>query len=332
MKRLLIGAVAVAVAAPFAVAKANATKPASAQLRVAVCHKQASTTRPYVRIVVTTRAALRRHQRHAADIVPAGRSCPRTVLTPTRGGVALTAGLFGIVERPQPGDPDGVGRATLRLRRNQGQVCYRIDVDDIRMPATGAHIHRGDLNADGPIVLALRSPNPAGTVLACAAASRTLVAQILANPGNFYFNVHTSDFPGGAVRGQLGATEGVHFFVANLSGTNEIPPANPTTEGTARVRIREGQRAVCFTIVVRRADTPFVGAHIHRGTAQQNGPIVVPFTTPNDEGTSRGCVTAESQALVNEILANPGGFYVNAHTRLFPNGAARGQLQTLDIG
>jgi hypothetical protein len=331
MKRLLIGALAATVAAPLAVAKA--TEPASTQLRVAVCHKQASAARPYVKIVVRTRAALRRHQRHAADIVPAPRgACPRTVLTPTRGGVAITGGLFGITERPSAGDPDATGRATIRLRARQGQVCYRIDVDGIRLPATGAHIHRGDLNADGPIVLSLRSPNPAGTVLACARASRTLVAQILANRDNYYVNVHTSDFPGGAARAQLGPTEGVHFFVANLSGTAEIPPADPSTEGTARVRMQTGLREVCFTIVVRRADMPFVGAHIHRGTATQNGPIVVPFTTPDESATSRGCVTAESQALVNEILANPSGFYVNVHTRRFPGGAARAQLQELDIG
>jgi hypothetical protein len=331
MKRLLIGALAATVVAPLAVAKA--TEPASTQLRVAVCHKQASAARPYVKIVVRTRAALRRHQRHAADIIPAPRgACPRTVLTPTRGGVAITAELFGITERPAPGDPDATGRATIRLRRGQGQVCYRIDVDEISLPATGAHIHRGDLNVDGPVVLALRAPNPAGTVLACARASRTLVRQILANRAGYYVNVHTSDFPGGAARAQLGPTEGVHFFVANLSGTAEIPSADPSTEGTARVRIREGQRAVCFTIVVRRLDLPATGAHIHRGTDQQNGPVVVPFTAPAASGTSRGCVTADSQALVNEILANPGGFYVNVHNGRFPNGAARAQLRELDIG
>jgi hypothetical protein len=330
MRTLLIGAAALAVIAPLAAA--DTPSPTSTQLRVIICHQTTSRTQAYRRIVVTTRAALRAHQRHPADIVPARGRCPRSRLTPTSGGTAISAGLFGITERPSPGDPDATGRAAIRLRRGQGQVCYRIDVDDIRRPATGAHIHRGDLNADGPVVLALRAPNPAGTVLACARASRTLVAQILASPEDYYVNVHTSDFPGGAARAQLGPTEGVHFFVANLSGTAEIPSADPSTEGTARVRIREGQRAVCFTIVVRRLDLPATGAHIHRGTDQQNGPVVVPFTAPAASGTSRGCVTADSQALVNEILANPDGFYVNVHTSRFPNGAARAQLQELDIG
>ena len=33
------------------------------------------------------------------------------------------------------------------------------------------------------------------------------VAQILANPAAYYVNVHNADYPGGAVRGQLGAQE-----------------------------------------------------------------------------------------------------------------------------
>jgi hypothetical protein len=34
-------------------------------------------------------------------------------------------------------------------------------------------------------------------------ASRDLVKEIRQNPEGFYFNVHTGDFLGGAVRGQL---------------------------------------------------------------------------------------------------------------------------------
>ena len=65
-------------------------------------------------------------------------------------------------------------------------------------------------------------------------------------------------------------------------------------------------------------------AHIHKGGPGENGAPVVPLAAPQ-KGSSGGCVqvTAEVAAA---LLANPGGYYVNVHTRAFPNGAIRGQL------
>lgn len=325
MRLLFIGAVAVAVAAPLAAAKALGPDTAT-QTRVAICHKTTSTARPYVKTVVRSSAALRLHQRHAADIIPApAGACPRSVLTARSGGTAITTDLLGIVERPEPGDPDGEGDATIRLRRGQGQICFRLDVQDIRLPAVGAHIHRGNANVAGPVVVALRNPNANGDASGCVGASRTVVAQILRSRASFYVNVHSTDFPEGAIRGQLGPTAGVHFFVVELRGANEVPPADASGTGTAAVRMREGQREVCFTIAVRNIQLPAIGAHIHRGPAGQNGPVIIPFVAPGASGTSAGCVTADD-GLVPEILANPPGFYVNVHTNQFPGGAARGQL------
>jgi hypothetical protein len=37
----------------------------------------------------------------------------------------------------------------------------------------------------------------------CTFTDPALAAEIMANPGNYYVNVHTTDFPAGLVRGQL---------------------------------------------------------------------------------------------------------------------------------
>jgi len=82
---------------------------------------------------------------------------------------------------------------------------------------------------------------------------------------------------------------------------------------------------LCYRLHAANITLPAVAAHIHRGAANVNGPVVVPFTPPQADGNSSGC-TSSDQALMNEIIANAGGFYVNVHTKEHPAGAIRAQL------
>jgi hypothetical protein len=204
MKRLFVLALATAVGVGT-LATAQAAQQSQAQ-KWTLCHRTVAKKRPYVKVTVSTRAALNGHRRHAQDIIPAPAGpCPTTVLSPTQGGVALTATLTGAAEVPGPGDPNGTGTATIRLRAGQGQVCFTLSVANITLPTIGAHIHIGTAAQAGDVVVALKPPNGSGTSSGCVAANRTLVAAILANPAGYYVNVHTTDFPNGAIRGQLTA-------------------------------------------------------------------------------------------------------------------------------
>lgn len=118
-------------------------------------------------------------------------------------GRPITVQMTGAAERPGPGDPDGSGTAVFRLNPGQGRICFELSVEDITLPASGAHIHRGDVNVAGPIVVPLTPPDADGTSDGCVEADRQLIRDILSNPGAFYVNVHTSDFGPGAVRAQL---------------------------------------------------------------------------------------------------------------------------------
>jgi CHRD domain-containing protein len=111
--------------------------------------------------------------------------------------------MDGSQEVPGPGDPDGFGVAPLRLKAKDGMVCFRILVDNIDLPATGAHIHEGDAGVAGPIVVVLTPPGADGRSRGCVAAAKSLIRDIRANPGHYYVNVHTSNFPAGAIRGQI---------------------------------------------------------------------------------------------------------------------------------
>ncbi len=82
---------------------------------------------------------------------------------------------------------------------------------------------------------------------------------------------------------------------------------------------------VTYTLVVQGLASTPTAAHIHRGLLGSSGPVVVPFTAPFVSGISSGTTTI-TPALAAEILSNPAGFYVNAHTVEFPGGAVRGVL------
>jgi hypothetical protein len=287
----------------------------------AICHRTKSSTRPYVKLRVSAKT-LKAHLRHAADIVPAPRGgCPKSVLSPTSGGRAFRIALTGEAERPA-GDPVATGTATVRLRSGQGQLCYVLAVNDLP-PAVAAHVHRAPAGASGNVVVPLKTPNSAGRSSGCAATSRTLVGAILGNPAGFYVNGHTAQFPNGAVRGQLTGTSTADFGTIlrlDLKGTSE-----PNAKGTAVLRIRKADSLVCYRLHAESVTLPTVAAHIHRGAAGTNGPVVVPFTAPGADGDSSGCATSTAQ-LVDQILGNLPGFYVNVHTKEHPAGAIRAQL------
>jgi len=118
------------------------------------------------------------------------------------GGRPLMTKLTGAAEKPGPGDTDGAGTASLRVNVGQKQVCYDISASNIAA-ATMAHIHKGAIDASGPVVVGLKAPDPTGKVKDCATADEAVVKDILQNPQDYYVNVHNAEFKAGAIRGQL---------------------------------------------------------------------------------------------------------------------------------
>jgi CHRD domain len=240
--------------------------------------------------------------------------------------VTFATTMTGAAEVPVAGSVDGSGLAAITV--NGTNVTFSVQVKGISSPVA-AHIHEAAAGAPGGVVISFNAPVftngfASGTVPGDAA----VVARLLANPAGFYVNVHTAEFPGGALRGQLGAsTQQTATFVTSLSGAGEAPAAgDPNGGGVALITI--SGTTVNYTLMVQGIPTPSA-AHIHRGLLGSSGPVVVPLCG----GTGPACVsglstgtTTVTQALATEILSNPAGFYVNAHTAAFPGGAVRGVL------
>jgi hypothetical protein len=111
--------------------------------------------------------------------------------------------------KKRAGDLNGRGGATAIIDGNQ--FCFGIVVRNIDGPVA-AHVHRGRPSVNGPIVIpeapATSLTPPAsgdpGASSGCVTVNNSaLLAAIKRNPHKYYFNVHTSAFPNGAIRGQI---------------------------------------------------------------------------------------------------------------------------------
>jgi hypothetical protein len=121
------------------------------------------------------------------------------------GTVNFSTTLAGANEVPGPGDEDATGTAAVTVDFDNGQVCYNISVQNITLPAAAAHIHVGAAGESGGVVVPFdKAPDANGVAEGCVlVADSAVLNDIASNPAGFYVNVHTSDFPDGAVRGQV---------------------------------------------------------------------------------------------------------------------------------
>lgn len=136
----------------------------------------------------------------ALGLIVSAAVAPALSAAPTKAtGVHLMASLTGSAEVPGPGDADGTGTFMGRLNVGQGKLCYTLTSAKLGT-LTMAHIHSGKAGVAGPPVVTLKANSPAET---CMAVDKATAQKIVAMAGDYYVNIHTSDFTGGAIRGQL---------------------------------------------------------------------------------------------------------------------------------
>jgi hypothetical protein len=135
-------------------------------------------------------------------------------------GQAFTTTLSGAEEVP-PRDTIAGGNAVFVLSQDGTELKYRLVVNNIEN-VTQAHIHIGPPGVNGGVVLFLYPSAPPAQLIPGLSngllGHNTATAADLRGPlqgqplsaliealetGNAYVNVHTSQFPGGEIRGQV---------------------------------------------------------------------------------------------------------------------------------
>jgi hypothetical protein len=144
------------------------------------------------------------------------------------GRAEFRTDLTGYEEVPTISTP-GVGSFKAAVDRAGTEFRYELEYEALPTPVTQAHIHFEQRTNNGNIVVFLCSnlPTPPAGTPACPAAGGTVtgtigaaqvtnsaaaqkiaageIAELIAamRAGATYVNVHTTEFPGGEIRGQL---------------------------------------------------------------------------------------------------------------------------------
>ena len=115
-----------------------------------------------------------------------------------------------------------------------------------------------------------------------------------------------------------------------LIGGNEVPIVAGDGYGAVELMLNGDRDTVTLEAKVSGLTGPITGAHIHKGSDTQNGPVVKALTV---NGTTLSATWKRSdtefpftQSLLTDLLA--GNLYVNVHTAANPNGEVRGQLMS----
>ena len=140
--------------------------------------------------------------------------------------------------RRRSGDPEG--RALELIGIEGDTLTYAVTWRGVGTP-TRAEIHAAVRGADGPVVVPLfTTPRPAGGFASgtVTVADPTLLAAIRSDPSGFYTDLHTNQFPGGAVRGQLHllnhpvSTSGVAALQESVIFGSQIYACTPQPDGS----------------------------------------------------------------------------------------------------
>ncbi|GGV74391.1 hypothetical protein GCM10010512_27470 [Streptomyces thermoviolaceus subsp. thermoviolaceus] len=276
-----------------------------------------------------------------------GAAADHAPTAPARGpSASFVATMTGNQEVPVAGGPavgdrDGSAQALVQVKGDR--VTFALKWRGIGAPTLG-HIHQGAAGVNGDVKVPLFTTAMPDTVDAAAGqvtvTDASLARQLRAHPSDFYVNLHSKEFPGGAVRGQLKPVRGQVNPLSIVEGGSERSLMDGDQEvqapgkkvgdpdGHAITFLHPRGTSVGYSMAWVNIPAPTLG-HIHEAPFGKNGDVKVPlFTTPVPDGifAISGTATNQDPAVVKQLQDDPADFYSNLHTSEFPDGAVRGQL------
>ena len=224
------------------------------------------------------------------------------------------------------GSPTGFANASFRVDTKSSRICYKVEITDLAGVVAG-HIHTGAKGVDGGVAVAL-DPAKFNNGTTCKTVPASVINDIVKNPGMYYFNLHSTKYSGGAVRGQL-KLENVEFTVHAtgaeiLAADNGNMGGSPTGYANASFRIDTKSNRICYKVTTTDL-AGVVAGHIHTGAKGVDGGVAVALDPAKFNHGITCKVVPES--VINDIVKNPSMYYFNLHSTKYSGGAVRAQLE-----
>jgi Cu/Zn superoxide dismutase len=208
----------------------------------------------------------------------------------------------------------GVGQCLIDTNTNT--LFYHVDYSGLSAAETAAHIHGfAPPGVNAGVLIALPASNPKIGAWSYAEAQE---ANILA--GQTYFNIHTTAFPGGEVRGQI-VIDPDTDMIALINAAAEVPPNASPAQGIAVFDLDTTANTLNYEIRYGNLTSAEIAAHIH-GFAPPgtNAGVLVGLAGPSPKIGVWNYAEGQEADLVAGLA------YVNIHTSNFPGGEIRGQI------
>lgn len=265
-----------------------------------------------------------------------------------RGDLEVTVDDDGAFTGFAPEPAAGAGELLLFDGPEGNGLCWSIDVTGLTSStapavAGGLHLHTGAIDQNGPIVAPL-GVGPVGRTDFLYAGCMPAEAARLIEVDGLYANLHTEDAPSGALRGQTDGLATLIFGNAEVDTTTPDDPQFGTVGktdlvGAARLHLGTpatdaSNRNVCIEVRWPNGapdaqtighETKTGGIHVHQGRVDQNGSVQIEWDGLDGQESGITCVEMEI-SIIDDVLADLPGHYLNVHTTDFAGGIARGQL------
>jgi hypothetical protein len=223
----------------------------------------------------------------------------------------------------------GTGTGTVLLNAAETQITVNLNFTGLSSAASAAHIHGpAAAGANAGVLFDFAAVVPAATSGSIPAQTFAItpaqVAELKA--GLYYFNIHTGNFSGGEIRGQIGLAAVQH--TTTLTGAQEVPAVSSPGTGTGMVALNAAESLLIVNLSFADLTSSPIAADIH-GPAVPGFNAGVVFDFPVIfSGLTTDSTPQQTFAITPSQVADlkNGLYYIDIHTVTHTLGEIRGQI------